>query len=276
MTVYADVLLVVNLYVDYILLHCVRRFLGLSTSNFRLVLGALTGGALSLLGLLPLPGWTGPFLAGACALGTAAAAFAPAKGRLLLRCWLSLWTFSFLLCGFLLFVSQFAPPGYLRVVGGAVYLNLSLPLLFLCTCGAYLVFRAAGCLLPRTSSPLPAKIRIEHNGRSCTVTAKADTGNALREPFSGLPVIVCAREELSQLSLETEAAPLPPGMRLVPFSSLGGKGVLPAFRPDRVVLLGRTDQPLSCYIALADTSFSRFSALFNPELFPELAAEPPV
>ena len=71
MTVYADVLVIVNLYVDYILLCLVKSFLRMSAPGYRLVLGALMGGALSLLGLLPLPGWAGPFTAGAASLLTA-------------------------------------------------------------------------------------------------------------------------------------------------------------------------------------------------------------
>ena len=82
MTVYADVLVIVNLYVDYILLCLVKSFLRMSAPGYRLVLGALMGGALSLLGLLPLPGWAGPFTAGAASLLTALAAFAPRGKRL--------------------------------------------------------------------------------------------------------------------------------------------------------------------------------------------------
>ena len=43
MTVYADVLAVTNLYVDFFLLWCVRRSLHLRVRNRRLALGAAVG-----------------------------------------------------------------------------------------------------------------------------------------------------------------------------------------------------------------------------------------
>lgn len=275
MTVYADILVIVNLYVDYILLSCVRGFLHLKTGVGRLVLGALAGGILSLLGLLPLPGWSAPLVGGACALAAAAAAFAPARPRLLFRCWLCTWAFSFLLAGALLFVMQFAPPGYMALVGGAVYLNLSLPVLFFATCGAYLVFWLLNRFLPHESNAPLCKLTVEYQGRSASFYAKADTGNALREPFSGLPVIVCQAEALRALAplpaLDLpESGPPSPGLRLVPFESLGGNGLLPAFRPDKAAL-AQSGRVLDCYIALTKTPLSagQFDALYNPDQFPE-------
>lgn len=275
MTVYADILVIVNLYVDYILLHCVRRFLRLQTSGIRLALGALAGAFASLAGLLPLPGWTGPLAGGICALAAAAAAFSPVKPRLFFRCWLCMWLFSFLLAGFLLFVMQFAPPGYLALVGGSVYLNLSLPLLFAATCLAYLLFWLLSRFLPRDSAPPLSKLRIEHQGQTAVLFAKADTGNALREPFSGLPVVVCQKKALGSLAPPPVAEvlaqnPPPAGLRLIPFESLGGEGLLPAFKPDRVIQ-AQTGRVLECYLAATDTPLSagQFSALYNPELFGE-------
>ena len=57
MTVYADVLVIVNLYIDFFLLWCVKKALGLSAKRRRLALGALLGGIVSLAALLPMPGW---------------------------------------------------------------------------------------------------------------------------------------------------------------------------------------------------------------------------
>ena len=57
MTVYADVLAVTNLYVDFFLLWCVRRSLHLRVRNRRLALGAAVGAACSLVCLLPQQPW---------------------------------------------------------------------------------------------------------------------------------------------------------------------------------------------------------------------------
>lgn len=273
MTVYADVLIIVNLYVDYILLRCVRGFLHLEARGARLVAGAFAGALGSALCLLPLPFWAGPICAGVCTLAAAAAAFLPMKLRRFLRCWLCLWLFSFLLAGFVLFAAQFAPAGYVGMVGGAVYLNLDLPLLFFATCGAYLAFWGFRRAFPRESDvPRLCKLAVTYQGQTVELYAKSDTGNALREPFSGLPVVICQRDALGsaappELDL---ASPAAPGLRLVPFDSVGGSGLLTAFQPERVSIPA-TGKVLDCYIALLEKPLSsgQFSAIFNPDLFPD-------
>lgn len=94
---------------------------------------------------------------------------------------------------------------------------------------------------------------VELLGRSVEATALVDTGNSLRDPLSGAPVLIlneglCADllpEELSHLSgalcagdvsvvtTEIAASPAAARIRLVPYSSLGcPSGMLVAFRPD--------------------------------------------
>lgn len=275
LTVYADILVIVNLYVDFLLLCGVQSFLRLKVRSRRLVLGALAGALCSLAGLLPVPEWVSPMLGGLGSLAAAGVAFAPLRPRLFLKCWLCTWVLSFLLAGFLLFLGQFAPPGYLAVVGGAVYLDLSLPVLFAATCLAYGLFWVIRRIFPPENAAPLCRLLITNQEHTVEVIAKADTGSALREPFSGLPVVVCQAECLREaapagaydfLDGRTPKEPL----RLVPFESLGGRGLLPCFKPQRVAL-AKTGRELDCCVALTKTALSagQFSALYNPELFPE-------
>ena len=55
MTVYADVLVIVNLYIDFFLLWCVKKALGLSAKRRRLALGALLGGIVQRRGVNAVP-----------------------------------------------------------------------------------------------------------------------------------------------------------------------------------------------------------------------------
>lgn len=280
LVIYADVLVVVNLYVDFFLLWCVDRFLGLRAKALRLLAGALVGALAALLSLPPgQPGWLTFLLGAATAAAASLAAFAPRERKLLAKAALCLWVFSFLLAGCCLFFLRVFAPGNMAVVGSAIYLDLSLPLLFFLTCGAYGVLWLCQRVLP----PGPARqegcrFTVTHQGRSLELFAKADTGSALREPFSGLPVIVCQKEALQAVApaavlayCPEDPAPQPvPGLRLVPFTSLGGVGVLPAFRPDQVTA-SLTGQPVDCYLALFPRPLSAggFNALYNPRLFPQ-------
>lgn len=285
MTIYADILVVTNLYIDFFLLWCVKKFLHLRAKNRRLVLGAFLGALCALTALLSLPGWLSFLIGAASALLTAAGAFAPLKPWMFWKASLCFWMFSFLLAGFFLFILRFFAPGNVAVLGNTLYFDLSPLLLFLFTCAAYAVFWGFHKLFPQeNSAPRYCAVTVEHGGGKAELFAKADTGNALREPFSGLPVLVCEAEAVKAIAppavlcflgpggASSDPAPNGPGLRLVPFESMGGAGVLPAFRPDRAYVK-KTGKDLDCYLAVCRQKLSagQFNALYNPDLFPEQA-----
>lgn len=284
MTIYADILVIVNLYIDFFLLWCVKKVLGLRVKKRRLALGALAGAILSLFALLDLPDLASLLLGLCTALAVTAASFAPLKLGMLCRAAVCFWAFTFLLAGFFLFLLRFFAPKNVAVLGNVVYFDLSPLLLFVFTCAAYLLFTLAQKLLPGGSPNLRCQwLLVENRGQKIRVYAKADTGNNLREPFSGSPVIVCQAESLGDAAPPgilkffhsgsgSQAAPsLSDGLRLVPFESMGGTGVLPAFRPEKVTAV-KTGQQLSCYIAACQQKLSagQYDALYNPDLFPEM------
>lgn len=278
MTVYADVLVIVNLYVDFLLLWCTKRALHIRAKPWRLAAGALLGALCSLECLIPHQSWWVSLLWGAIAAAlTTSAAFLPLSRRGFLQAALCFWALSLGLAGFLLFLIQLLAPRSLAVVGHAVYFDLSLPLLFLCTAGAYLVFWIFQRLFHRENlTPRVCQVEIRLDGKSVVLWAKADTGCALREPFSGLPVMVCQAAALGPLlppgNVLEEKESLPPGYRLIPFESVGGNGLLPGFRPESVHRLPK-GTPVRCYVALWDRQFPSqdFQALYGPDQFPELS-----
>lgn len=108
-----------------------------------------------------------------------------------------------------------------------------------------------------------------------------DTGNTLIDPVSKLPVAVVESkvllpvifngkrklprntEELYELFLHSE---IPFKLKLIPFSSVGGGGLLPGFVPDRISVDG------NCINAIIAVSFNPLSsegeckAIINPQL----------
>lgn len=73
---------------------------------------------------------------------------------------------------------------------------------------------------------------VRHGGRTARFTALIDTGNRLREPFSGLPVLIAE----SRLVADLLPADLP--LRRIPYGGLGGSGFLEAFRPETLHFSG--------------------------------------
>ena len=100
-----------------------------------------------------------------------------------------------------------------------------------------------GLVLRRRTAPVPPetlRLRLLWRRRAVEFPALVDTGNRLREPLSGLPVLV-AEEGLLRPLLPPgcDPAALPRGFRLVGYGGVGGSGRMPCFRPDRIQALRR-------------------------------------
>ena len=119
-TVYADVLVIVNLYVDFFLLWATRRVLQLRAKPWRLAAGALEGGLCALACLLPQPWWASLLWGGVSAAAVTAAAVCPLSRRGFLKSALCFWVFSLGLAGLCRFLIQWAGAPSLAVVGSGL------------------------------------------------------------------------------------------------------------------------------------------------------------
>ena len=270
MTVYADILFLVNLYIDALLLSAVRRFLRLPLSRGRWLLSAALGGAFGLFALLPRISGV-PLLL--LSLGQAAAlicaAFYPQRPGVLLRGTFLLFLFGAALSGLLTLFSRFVPVRGMLLLNGTVYFDLSPLWLVLCTCLSYGVLWVFHRLFRQQGNPiLSGTVTLTLGGNTVTLPAKVDTGLSLTEPFSGEAVWVAERRALSPLLPEafgTAESPIP--FRPVPYSSIGGTGILPAFRPEALTLNG---SPVSAWVAVCDRPLSAggYAVLLGADALP--------
>lgn len=268
--VYLDVLIAVNWLVDYLLLRGCARLTSLHGSNGRLVLGGLIGGLCACVILLPpLPPPVSLLLQLTVAALMCAVAFPWQGWRTYFRRTFLLFVLSALFAGVALALFTLAAPAGLFVSNGTVYYDIP-PLWLAALCGASYL---AVCLFDRLlRRRLPQgglyRLTVTDAGGTVTLSALFDSGNRLRETFSGFPVIVVQREAvlpvLSETMRETlalfdPAAPAPAtptatGWRLIPFSSVGGSGLLPAFLPTTLLIQRDNDPPrplTACYLALS-------------------------
>ena len=258
MTVYADLLFIVNLYIDALLLSAVRRFLRLPLTGKRLLLASVLGGVFGLSALLPaLPGVVLFPLALLESLALCAAAFAPKPMTQLLKAVFLLFLFGAALSGLLTAAAYFLPIHGILLANGAVYFNISALTLILLTCVSYGVLYGFDRLFRKKEPDVFfAKLTITRQGKTVTLPAKIDTGLTLTEPFSGTPAIVADRRALGVIlppNFGMQSTENAVSMRLIPFSSLGADGVLPAFRPDAASLSGIS---IECWVAVTDRTLS--------------------
>ena len=74
-----------------------------------------------------------------------------------------------------------------------------------------------------------AIIEVNGRGTSARFPACVDTGNRLREPLSGQPVMIVSAALVERVLPAS-------GFRQVGYGSIGGAGALPCFRPERIYI----------------------------------------
>lgn len=147
--------------------------------------------------------------------------------------------------------------------GGAVSVLASVAgLAVICLLG----FRGNGAV--RQLLPL----RLSYGENTVQLTALRDTGNTLRDPVTGQDVLVIGAEAAQKLTgltpaqlkspVETVAAAVIPGLRLIPYNTIGqAGGLLLALRFHKVVLDGETISTLVAFAPAGLDGSSEYQAL---------------
>lgn len=259
MTIYIDLLVALNWWIDYLLLLGVRRALGGGARPWRLVIGALVGAMFCLVLLLPeLPLWADLLIKLAGAVAMVLVAFRWQGWRGLARRSFLLFVLSAGLAGLCGLLYFFVAPQGFYVFNGVVYYAVSPLLLVALTVACYgVMWLSERYLRRRAPQGRLYRVSLTMGERSVVFPCLYDSGNHLVEPFTGKPVLVMERETLSPL-LEVpdpECLPVGHGWRLVPYDTLGGSGLLPAFLPDKLVVMTRSGlvELSGCYIAVCDS-----------------------
>ena len=255
-TIYIDILFCVNFIVDYIILQSVRHFRNLNTRKARLFGGAFIGGIGSLVILLPpMPiylSWVVNMLE---TFFVTAAAFYPMSAVGFLKTFVSMFTVSFFYCGAMTAILAFFSPKNLVVRNSTVYIGISPLMLVGLTLGIYILMRVIMKIWGRRSIPNMCEVEICHNGKTFLLKGTVDTGNTLHEAFSGECVIVgCADmfKDMVDIDKCTDSMEvIKNGIRFIPFMSVGGKGLMPAFKPSKIYIKSNAGKSeIKAYIGL--------------------------
>lgn len=241
-SIYIDSLFLISLIIDYLLCLVTGRFCALTLRRRRYVLAALFGAVYSVCVFLPRMSFLAlPVMELACAFFMGLIAFG-CEARLL-RC-----------VGVFLAVSAtFGGAVWtLTLHGEGLVLDPVLLVLLFFLCYGFL------SLVSRMKNHKAAQglctVELRLNGRAVRFPGLRDTGNCLCDPYSGAPVLIAAPGALAALFgeysalLELDGVELvsaleslpacPVRLRLISYSSIGGGGLLPVFRPDKVKLDG--------------------------------------
>lgn len=284
-TIYVDVLISVNLFINYFLLLSVAKILNLKPSRKRLILSSFVGALYSLIILLPtINGIFSLIIKLIMSVSIVFFAFEWASFRLFLKITATFYGINFLFGGIIFCLWYFFMPNVIFINNNMIYLNLSPLFLVTATFFSYLVIRLLSKINGRQDNlNLECDVLIKFNEKAVILKAKIDTGNTLREPFSDLPVVVAqykfiekivpepikkhffvlnASSSAEKVSYDVQKLK---NFRLIPYKTISGTGLLPAFKPTYIKI---QNVKKDAYIAVCNEKIfnDEFQALINYEL----------
>lgn len=251
LTVYVDVLIILNTLVNYFLLLAVRKITRADTSRWRIALGSLVGGVSSMLIFLENLGVIMTLFKLLTALLMTVITFGIKPVKSLFKKLFWLFAISFVFGGLMFAVYIFFDTDILIYTNGIIYFDIDVTFLVVCSVFSYIVITV---ITKFTDKKAPKSkeyyVTVQQNGKSISCKALMDTGNNLREPFSSLPVVMAEKEIFNQFIIPDEK------LRLIPVSTVSGDSLVKAFRPDSLqigefltdkVYIGESAMPMDEY-----------------------------
>lgn len=195
-----------------------------------------------------------------------------------LRCFGSLCGVTLGFAGLITAVLFLLKPQWLAVRNGAVYFDVSFLALVLGGTAFYIAARIYGKIFGKTHrEQMHVRVNITYKGKTVAADGLIDTGNTLKDSFSGKSVSVIDRElALRLLPLEYAAATfspvgteLPQGMHLTVSDTVGGTSLMCVFNADNIEIIsehGNVKIENAAVAVGAVTSFgSGYSVLLNAD-----------
>ncbi len=275
MTVYIDVLIVMNIYISYFILRAVSRMLHTDIPFRRIAAASVFGGMSSLAALCDF----GPILSLAVrtlftvimvliAFGTGKA------GQTAVRSFLCLCA-GMLVCGAAGLIHELTGSALVFAANGYAYIGVSALVLVISSAVIYGIMTLIRRITDSPAADGKIILTIEEHGRKADISAFPDSGNLLRDFLTGRPVILCRKSAVESV--------IPPGIRsyldgntddiagirIIPLRTAAGTSVAAAFRPGCVTArYGDTEKRLDALIAVSDVALENesFDAVISPKL----------
>ena len=270
MVIYVDVLLAVNLYINYFLIRGTALLLRRDITVRRCVSASFFGASVALVIFLPdLPFWVSAAIKIISSIGIVWVAFGKTKLPETVINILCFLITSFVYAGLMLALWTFAAPFGMFYRNGTAYFDIPLLSVALFTALTYAVVRFVHYFIARRRLSITVKeITIICGDNEVKLEGIADTGNSLCDPFSGKPAIICDISYISSIVpyniisyLNGDISNIE-SMRLVPYSTIMGESLIPVFFADKIII---GDKPVDAVVGVCNRSIGT-QCLFNPEL----------
>lgn len=244
-TIYVDVLVIINVYVNYGLLLLTALAVRINGERMRILLASLFGGVYSLIILIPGMNETVISLSRIPAVFLMVwLAFGYDGIKNFVRCASVFIGISMLLAGAMFALWVYICPDNMYFNSGIVYFDINALTLILLTVGVYAFIRIISIFF---KSKVPHNftyfMKLYIDGEEISCRAFHDTGNCLKDPFSGEGVIIVDFDVVKKVISEKvfdsfENINDTSRIRFIPVRSVSGNGLMPSFRAEKIILKG--------------------------------------
>lgn len=269
LVVYVDVLVVLNLYINYFLIRATLLMARQSRTRPRCLLAALVGALGSLVILLPeLPFIIVVFekiALGALIVFVTFGKQKPADFAIRILFFLVV---SFTFAGVMLALWTFAAPFGMVYSNGTAYFNIPIAAIAAFTAAAYCAVRLVRFISDRRiHCNKICAVKISMSGCEVELRGLSDTGNELCDIFSGKPVVICKYEKIAPLIpsdvLNYFDGKPSESLRVIPCRTIAAQTLVPIFKADISIdgkeadgFVGVTKNPLG----------NDVDCIFNPKI----------
>ncbi len=268
MTVYLDILLFLNSVIDFFLLNLATFIIGRKIKTKRIIIAALFSSTFSFLIFVPKLSYAIEMLLTLIFVLIVAVVTVGFKNKIIfLKFYFALLSVSMAFNGLIiLFWNIFKPNGML-IRNSVLYLNISAIEMIGWTVASYVIIRLVLFII-RRSSPTAArcKVTLENLGKTIELTALVDTGNSLKDVYTGKQVIIVDYNTANELFGDTsDLLPV-----LLPYSTVDNQKLLSAYYCKKTKVNNREIGVSLIAVAEKTIENTDYKAIVSPQILSEV------
>ncbi len=259
MIVYIDVLIFVNIIINYCILSVTQKFLHIITNEARLISSAVIGSFFSLTAFMEnLSPVTSILIKLICATVMCLIAFKHICIKYHIRNIISVFACTLIFCAVMIVFFQIVKPSGMAIINDNIYFQIEPITLIVLSIITYLIIIVVQKIVKTNfdNSLVNLVITLENVDFSCI--GKIDTGCTVVEPFSGAPVIITERSVFNNIKIDNP--------RIIPYKGLNSQGLLYGIKANKIQIDGKVI-PTETYIAITDDKIDpQFKAIINHKI----------
>jgi stage II sporulation protein GA (sporulation sigma-E factor processing peptidase) len=276
--IYVDILIVLNLVINFFLLKAVFLFARENAKSKRVIISAVIGAVYSLIILVPnLNGLLSAFFKILVSGVMIFIAFGRMKLKSFIKRCAYFYIVSSIFAGLMFALYYFLTPIGMFFSGGIVYFQISAPVLLISSGIIYLLLSLIFKIFvnaPEGNALI--RVVIKRTGKTANLYGMVDTGNHLNDSLTGRPVVVCSFNSVKSLLSEGEeeffkgkVEKIGENMRIVPCRTASGDGILPAFSPDEIEIFSENGEKVKRKALVAVSRFlpMEYDCLLSTKLY---------